>query len=97
MRIYVDCIGDRYINKRVELEDSKVEAICGYDAMGILFDQCLYNNLDSNDWVVLFFRKDLGNTLPQTARTSFPVVYFASNNFSWAKINREYLEKLTGE
>lgn len=97
MKIYIDWIGEHYINKRVEVEDSKVEAICGWDAMGILFDQCLHYDLDSDKYIVIFYRKDLGDMLPQTAHASFAVDCFASHNFAWAKIDREYLEKLIGE
>lgn len=97
MRIYVDWIGIHYINKRIDVEDSQVEKICGWDAMGILFDQCLNCDLDSDKYIVLFYRKDLDGMLPQTAHASFAVDCFASNNFSWAKIDREYLEKLIGD
>lgn len=97
MRIYVDLVGDHYINKRIEVEDSQVETICGWDAMGILFDQCLHCDLDSDKYFVVFYRKDLDGMLPQTAHPSFAVDCFASSNFVWAKIDREYLEKLIGE
>lgn len=97
MRIYVDWIDDHYINKRIEVEDSQVVVICGFEAMRILFDQCLHYDLDSDKYVVLFYRKDLDGMLTQTAHPSFAIDCFASNNFSWAKIDREYLEKLIGD
>lgn len=97
MRIYVDWIGDYYINKCVEVEDFTVASISGFEAMEILFDQCVDKNMMNYSYVVIFYRKDLGDMLPQTAHPSFAVDCFASSNFVWAKIDREYLEKLIGE
>lgn len=97
MRIYVDWIGDHYIDKRIEVEDSQVVAISGFEAMEILFDCCIDKNMMNYSYVVLFCRKDLGGMIPQTAHPSFAVDCFASKNFVWAKVHREYLDKLIGE
>ena len=97
MKIYVEFVGNVWYGRKVEVSDMFVTKLCGQSAMNMLFEQDEYTTHKSNNFVVISHRNDL----PYIAKTSgshMSVSAFASDNFDWYCVDKEYLiEVLEGE
>ena len=97
MKIYVEFVGNVWYGRKVEVSDMFVTKLCGQSAMNMLFEQDEDTNHKSNNFVVISHRNDL----PYIAKTSgshMSVSAFASDNFDWYCVDKEYLiEVLEGE
>ena len=97
MKIYVEFVGNVWYGRKVEVSDTFVTKLCGQSAMNMLFEQDEDTNHKSNNYVVISHRNDL----PYIAKTSGShrnVSAFASDNFDWYCVDKEYLiEVLEGE
>ena len=97
MKIYVEFVGNVWYGRKVEVSDMFVTKLCGQSAMNMLFEQDEDTTHKSNNFVVISHRNDL----PYIAKTSgshMNVSAFASDNFDWYCVDKEYLiEVLEGE
>ena len=97
MKLRVEFVGDAYYNRRIEINDMFITKLCGQSAMNMLFEQDEDTTHKSNNFVVISHRNDL----PYIAKTSgshMSVSAFASDNFDWYCVDKEYLiEVLEGE
>ena len=97
MKIYVEFVGNVWYGRKVEVSGMFVTKLCGQSAMNMLFEQDEDTIHKSNNFVVISHRNDL----PYIAKTSgshMNVSAFASDNFDWYCVDKEYLiEVLEGE
>ena len=97
MKLHVEFIGETYYNQYIEVNDMFITKLCGQSAMNMLFEQDEDTIHKSNNFVVISHRNDL----PYIAKTSgshMSVSAFASDNFDWYCVDKEYLiEVLEGE
>lgn len=97
MKLEVEFVDNTWYGKTVEVLDVYITELCGQSAMNILFEQDEDDQHKSNDFVVIHKRNDLNYTL-KTTDSAMSVSAFASDNFVWYCVDKEYLiEVLEGE
>ena len=97
MKIYVEFVGNVWYGRKVEVSDMFVTKLCGQSAMNMLFEQDEDTNHKSNNFVVISHRNDLPY-ITKTSGSHMNVSAFASDNFDWYYVDKEYLlEVLEGE
>ena len=97
MKIYVEFVGNVWYGRKVEVSDMFVTKLCGQSAMNMLFEQDEDTNHKSNNFVVISHRNDLPY-ITKTSGSHMSVSAFASDNFDWYCVDKEYLiEVLEGE
>lgn len=96
MKIYIQWVDNKHTHKNIEVNPVYVKQVSGFEAMNILFNQenCLDHKDNYN--VVLFDRTDLIIT-PRTACSTMAISTFASNNFLWYVIDKEYVYEVLNE
>ena len=97
MVIYVEFCGNVWYGRKVEVSDMFVTKLSGQSAMNMLFEQDEDTIHKSNNFVVISHRNDLPY-ITKTSGSHMSVSAFASDNFDWYCVDKEYLiEVLEGE
>ena len=88
MKVKLSFIDDKWYGKVIKVDSTKCVKICGEGAMNMLFEQ--EHDRGHRNIVILYKREDIPSILTQ-AESSLTINTFASENFSWYFINKDYL------
>lgn len=91
MKVKLSFIDDRWYGKSIKVDPSNCIKICGEGAMNMLFEQ--EHDGGHRNIVIFYKREDIPPILIQ-AESSLTINTFASENFSWYFINKDYLNNL---
>lgn len=96
MKLKVEFVDNTWYGKTVEVSDVYVTKLCGQSAMNMLFEQDEDYQHKSNNFIVIHKRNDLDH-IPKTTDSAMSVSAFASDNFDWYCVDKEYLLEVLNE
>ena len=92
MKVRLDFIDSTWYGKVIEVDENCVYKIDGQSAMNMLFEQ--EHGKHSN--TIMFYKREDIPCIHQQAESNMRVHVFASDNFSWFFISKDYLLKVLG-
>lgn len=87
MRVRLDFIDNTWRGKVVEVDEHCIYKIDGQSAMNMLFEQ----EQGEHDNILIFYKREDIPSIYKQAGSHLQVDTFASDNFSWYYIHKEYL------
>lgn len=92
MKVRLEFIDSTWYGKVIEADENCIYKIDGQSAMNMLFEQ----EQGEHSGIIMLYKREDVPCIPMQADSHLRMYVFASDNFSWYYISKEYLLRVLG-